>query len=67
MPARMEQFTRGARDTLRLAQEAAEQFNHTYIGTEHLLLGLMREEKGIAARTLRDLGGGSVAKTEMIG
>ncbi|MHB8750994.1 MAG: Clp protease N-terminal domain-containing protein [Aggregatilineales bacterium] len=39
-----------------LAQEAAERFQHSYIGTEHILLGPMREEGGIAGRVLRDVG-----------
>lgn len=52
----MERFTQGAREVLLLAQEAAEQFNHKHIATEHLLLGILREGKGVAARTLLDLG-----------
>ncbi len=39
-----------------LAQEEAERSHHTYIGTEHLLLGLLREGEGLAARVLADLG-----------
>lgn len=54
--AKMERFTQRARRVLSLAQEAAERFKHNYIGTEHILLGLMREEGGIAGRVLRDLG-----------
>jgi len=41
---------------LTLAQEEAERMNHNYIGTEHLLLGLMKEETGVAAQVLRRLG-----------
>jgi ATP-dependent Clp protease ATP-binding subunit ClpC len=41
---------------LSLAHQEAERMRHTYIGTEHLLLGLMREEGGVAARVLRELG-----------
>ncbi|MDZ4669913.1 MAG: ATP-dependent Clp protease ATP-binding subunit [Phototrophicales bacterium] len=52
----MERFTQRARRVLGLAQEEAERLNHNYIGTEHLLLGLMREEGGVAGRVLRDLG-----------
>ncbi|MCC7209489.1 MAG: ATP-dependent Clp protease ATP-binding subunit, partial [Anaerolineae bacterium] len=52
----MERFTQRARRVLSLAQEEAERLNHSYIGTEHLLLGLMREEGGVAGRVLRDLG-----------
>src|SRR6188768_3621101 len=52
----MERFTQRARRVLGLAQEEAERLQHNYIGTEHLLLGLMREEGGVAGRVLRDLG-----------
>ncbi|MBN1681648.1 MAG: ATP-dependent Clp protease ATP-binding subunit [Anaerolineae bacterium] len=52
----MERFTQRARRVLSLAQEEAERMQHGYIGTEHLLLGLMREEGGVAGRVLRDLG-----------
>jgi len=38
------------------AQEEAQRFNHSYIGTEHILLGLVREEEGIAAKVLSNLG-----------
>jgi ATP-dependent Clp protease ATP-binding subunit ClpA len=55
MPNKMERFTQRARRVLSLAQEAAERLEHRYIGTEHLLLGLMRADGGIAARVLRDL------------
>ncbi len=53
---KMERFTQRARRVLSLAQEEAERFRHNYIGTEHLLLGLLREEGGIAGRVLKDLG-----------
>ncbi len=56
MPNKMERFTQRARRVLSLAQEEAERLQHNYIGTEHLLLGLMREEGGVAGRVLRDLG-----------
>jgi Uma2 family endonuclease len=56
MPNKMERFTQRARRVLSLAQEEAEKFQHSYIGTEHLLLGLLREEGGVAGRVLRDLG-----------
>jgi ATP-dependent Clp protease ATP-binding subunit ClpC len=52
----MERFTQRARRVLSLAQEEADRLQHNYIGTEHLLLGLMREEGGVAGRVLRDLG-----------
>src|SRR5215831_18529320 len=56
MPNKLERFTQRARRVLSLAQEEAERLRHNYIGTEHLLLGLMREEGGVAGRVLRDLG-----------
>ena len=49
-------FTERARKVLSLAQEEAQRFNHNYIGTEHLLLGLVREGDGVAANVLRNLG-----------
>jgi hypothetical protein len=51
-----ERFTEDAKRTLTLAQEEAERSHHSYIGTEHLLLGLLRVEKGTASRALADLG-----------
>jgi Clp amino terminal domain, pathogenicity island component/UvrB/uvrC motif len=51
-----ERFTEDAKKTLTLAQEEAERSHHSYIGTEHLLLGLLRVEKGTACRVLTDLG-----------
>ena len=48
MPNKMECFTERARRVLMLAQEEAELLQHSYIGTEHLLLGLMCEEGGVA-------------------
>ena len=56
MADRFDKFTEGARNVLTLAQEEALRFNHNYIGTEHLLLGLVREDKGIAAGVLANLG-----------
>ncbi|NJN15849.1 MAG: ATP-dependent Clp protease ATP-binding subunit [Oscillochloris sp.] len=49
-------FTKRAKQVLQLAHEEARNFNHPYIGTEHILLGLIRESEGIAARVLDDLG-----------
>jgi ATP-dependent Clp protease ATP-binding subunit ClpC len=49
-------FTKRAKQVLQLATEEARNFNHPYIGTEHILLGLIRESEGIAARVLDDLG-----------
>jgi len=54
--AGMERFTQRARRVLSLAHQEAERMRHTYIGTEHLLLGLIREEGGVAGRVLRELG-----------
>ena len=51
-----DRFTERTRKVLTLAQEEAQRFNHNYIGTEHLLLGLVREGEGVAARVLRDMG-----------
>ena len=56
MASRFEKFTERARRVLTLAQEEAQHFSHSYIGTEHILLGLVREEEGIAARVLINLG-----------
>ncbi|MCH7480636.1 MAG: Clp protease N-terminal domain-containing protein [Chloroflexi bacterium] len=52
----MERLTQRARRVLSLAHQEAERMRHNYIGTEHLLLGLIREEGGVAARVLRELG-----------
>jgi ATP-dependent Clp protease ATP-binding subunit ClpA len=49
-------FTERARRTLSLAQEEAQRFNHNYVGTEHLLLGLVRVEDGVSAKVLANLG-----------
>jgi ATP-dependent Clp protease ATP-binding subunit ClpA len=53
---RFDKFTERARKVLSLAQEEAQRFQHNYIGTEHLLLGLIREGEGVAARVLQSLG-----------
>lgn len=53
---RFDLFTEQARKVLSLAQEEARRFQHHYIGTEHLLLGLVREEDGGAAKVLHNLG-----------
>jgi ATP-dependent Clp protease ATP-binding subunit ClpA len=52
----MEKFTQRAQRVLSFAQEEAERMQHGYIGTEHMLIGLMCEEGGVAGRVLRDLG-----------
>jgi ATP-dependent Clp protease ATP-binding subunit ClpC len=51
-----ERFTERAKKVLTLAQEEAERSHHSYIGTEHLLLGLLREGDGLAAKVLANLG-----------
>src|SRR5690606_18869611 len=49
-------YTSRAKKVLELAMMEARELNHSYVGTEHLLLGLLREEKGIAAQVLTDAG-----------
>src|SRR5438270_8189088 len=56
MSGSFDRFTERARKVLTLAQEEAQRFNHNYIGTEHLLLGLVREGEGVAAKVLSNLG-----------
>ncbi|MXW29968.1 MAG: AAA family ATPase, partial [Chloroflexi bacterium] len=55
MASRFEKFSERARRVLSLAQEEAQRVNHNYIGTEHILLGLVRETDGVAARVLSSL------------
>jgi ATP-dependent Clp protease ATP-binding subunit ClpA len=50
-----ERFTERARQVVVFAQDEARSLGHDYIGTEHLLLGLLREEEGLAARTLEEV------------
>ncbi|MBK5106587.1 MAG: ATP-dependent Clp protease ATP-binding subunit [Anaerolineales bacterium] len=52
----MERFTQRARRVLSLAHQEAERMRQNYIGTEHLLLGLIQEDGGVAGRVLRELG-----------
>jgi ATP-dependent Clp protease ATP-binding subunit ClpC len=56
MASRFEKFSERARRVLTYAQEEAQHLNHSYIGTEHILLGLVREEEGVAAKVLISLG-----------
>ena len=56
MASRFEKFSERARRVLSLAQEEAQNFNHNYIGTEHILLGLVREQDCVAAKVLVNLG-----------
>ncbi len=65
MPA-MERFTQRAKRVLSLAHQEAERARHTSIGTEHLLLGLMEEEGGVAGRVLRELGLEPMRVREMV-
>jgi excisionase family DNA binding protein len=51
-----DKFNERAGKVLSLAQEEAQRFNHNYIGTDHLLLGLVREGDGVAAKVLNNLG-----------
>lgn len=51
-----ERFTKRARQVFSYAQEEAKRLNHSYIGGEHLLIGLLREDGGVAGRVLRELG-----------
>lgn len=52
----LSKFTKRARQVLSMAQEEARHFNHPYVGTEHLLLGLIRDQEGVAGKVLDDLG-----------
>jgi len=56
MASRFEKFSKRARRALTFAQEEAQRFNHNYIGTEHILLGLVHEGEGVAAKVLTNLG-----------
>ncbi|MCC6451011.1 MAG: hypothetical protein IT574_10695, partial [Candidatus Aureabacteria bacterium] len=51
-----DRFTDRARRVIILARKEADRFNHNYIGTEHLLMGLVREGDGVAAKVLSNLG-----------
>src|SRR5436190_6175109 len=51
-----ERFTDRARKVMQLANQEAQRFNHEYVGTEHVLLGLLREQEGVAAQVLMNLG-----------
>ncbi len=63
---RMERFTQGAQDVLKLAQEEADRLQSNYLGTEHLLLGLIYEEDGVSGRVLREFGVQQERVSEMI-
>ncbi|MGQ9904398.1 MAG: ATP-dependent Clp protease ATP-binding subunit [Anaerolineae bacterium] len=66
MADKLQRFTQRARRVLILAQEEAERLSHNYIGTEHLLLGLVKEENGVAGRVLRELGARPDRVAEMV-
>ena len=51
-----ERFTDGAQRALGIAQEKAKKFGHDYVGTEHLLLGLLEEDDSVASKALHSLG-----------
>jgi ATP-dependent Clp protease ATP-binding subunit ClpC len=54
-PFMYERFTDRARKVMQLANQEAQRFNHEYIGTEHVLLGLIKEGSGVAANVLKNL------------
>jgi ATP-dependent Clp protease ATP-binding subunit ClpA len=62
-----ERFTDRARRVLVLAQEEARLLNHSFIGTEHILLGLIHEGEGVAAKALESLGISLTAAREKVG
>src|SRR3989304_2433792 len=51
-----ERFTDRARKVIEYSMEEARNLNHNYVGTEHVLLGLLREQEGVAAQVLMNLG-----------
>ena len=60
-------YTSRAKHVLTLSMAAAKELNHSYVGTEHLLIGLLREDKGIAAQVLMDAGlNADVAAAEVV-
>jgi len=63
---KLDRFNQRARRVLQIANEEAERLSHNYIGTEHLLLGLTKEENGIAGRVLRDMGAKPDRVAEMV-
>jgi ATP-dependent Clp protease ATP-binding subunit ClpC len=63
---KIDRFNQRARRVLQLANDEAERLSHNYIGTEHLLLGVVKEENGIAGRVLRELGAKPDRVAEMV-
>jgi ATP-dependent Clp protease ATP-binding subunit ClpA len=55
MPTMYDRFTDRARKVMQLANQEAQRFNHEYVGTEHILLGLVKEGSGVAANALKNL------------
>ena len=66
MAGKIDRFNQRARRVLQIANEEAERLSHNYIGTEHLLLGLVKEENGIAGRVLREMGAKPDRVAEMV-
>jgi ATP-dependent Clp protease ATP-binding subunit ClpC len=63
---KIDRFNQRARRVLQIANDEAERLSHNYIGTEHLLLGIVKEENGIAGRVLRELGAKPDRVAEMV-
>jgi ATP-dependent Clp protease ATP-binding subunit ClpC len=63
---KIDRFNQRARRVLQIANDEAERLSHNYIGTEHLLLGIVKEENGIAGRVLRELGAKPERVAEMV-
>ncbi len=66
MAGKIDRFNQRARRVLQIANDEAERLSHSYIGTEHLLLGIVKEENGIAGRVLRELGAKPDRVAEMV-
>lgn len=66
MADNLDRFTKYARQVLQTAHEEATRLNHNYIGTEHVLLGLAKEESGLASKVLRGLGASPVNITREV-
>ncbi|GIV83961.1 MAG: ATPase [Candidatus Roseilinea sp.] len=66
MAGKIDRFNQRARRVLQIANDEAERLAHNYIGTEHLLLGIVKEENGIAGRVLRELGAKPDRVAEMV-
>ena len=62
----MDRFTDCAKAAIRLARQTAAEYGHSYVGTEHLLLGILREPDGLGGTVLRRAGLDSAAAAELI-